>query len=129
MKKLPEFAYDREKKNFRGLLKTIVTNEVRDRQRKKQPTSAGDATLDFAADDPWNGMWDEEYRQHLTRQALRIMQTDFEPHTWQACWETTVNDRPAKEVAAQLGMSEAAVYVAKGRVLRRLREELRDLLD
>jgi RNA polymerase sigma-70 factor (ECF subfamily) len=49
--------------------------------------------------------------------------------TWQACWEFVVRDRPAAAVAAELGITVNAVYLAKSRVLRRLREELQGLLD
>ena len=57
------------------------------------------------------------------------MQKEFQPATWKACWEFVVKDRPAAAVAAELGITINAVYLAKGRVLRRLREELVGLLD
>ena len=57
------------------------------------------------------------------------MQQCFEPKTWQACLETVVQGRTAREVAVELGISEAAVYKARSRVLHRLREELAYLLD
>jgi RNA polymerase sigma-70 factor (ECF subfamily) len=57
------------------------------------------------------------------------MAADFEPTTWQACWETVVMDRPAAEVAAELGISVNAVYLAKSRILSRLRQDLDGLLD
>ena len=72
---------------------------------------------------------EEEYRRYLVRRALGLMQAEFEPATWKACWEFVVHDRPAAEVAAELGLSVNAVYLAKSRVLRRLRAELRGLLD
>jgi RNA polymerase sigma-70 factor (ECF subfamily) len=61
--------------------------------------------------------------------ALEIMQAQFQPATWKACWEHPAVGRAAAEVAAELGTSEGAVYVATHRVLRRLREELEGLLD
>jgi RNA polymerase sigma-70 factor (ECF subfamily) len=57
------------------------------------------------------------------------MQSDFEPATWKACWECVVNGRPAADVSAELGLSVAAVYIARSRVLRRLRDELRGLIE
>jgi RNA polymerase sigma-70 factor (ECF subfamily) len=60
---------------------------------------------------------------------LEIMQADFEPATWRACWEFVVEGRPAAEVARELGLSVNAVYLAKGRVLRRLRAELEGMLE
>ena len=57
------------------------------------------------------------------------MQTEFPPKTWQACWEHVVQGPAAAEVAAELGIAVGSVYVAKSRVLCRLREELQGLLD
>ena len=67
-------------------------------------------------------------RAFLAR-ALELMRTNFQPTTWKACWELIVNGRSAAEVATELGISENAVYLAKGRVLRVLRRELQGLLD
>jgi RNA polymerase sigma-70 factor (ECF subfamily) len=49
---------------------------------------------------------------------------EFHKATWQAFWGTAVDGRPAAEVGAELKMSTGAVYVAKSRVLARLREEV-----
>ena len=57
------------------------------------------------------------------------MRRDFQPSTWQACWEHVACGKSAPEVATQLGLSVAAVYAATGRVLARLRQELQGLLD
>ena len=63
------------------------------------------------------------------RRALELMQADFQPTTWKACWEYAVQGRPAEEVARELDTTVAVVYAAKSRVLRRLRQELAGLLD
>ncbi|HET6880561.1 MAG TPA: sigma-70 family RNA polymerase sigma factor [Pirellulales bacterium] len=129
---MPRFAYDVDRKNFRGWLKTITINRCRDRQRKKAPLNAADvdsAVFESAPGSAGDEFWEKEYHQHLFQQALAVMQAEFETKTWRACWEMAVNERPVKEVAAELGMSEAAVYVAKSRVLRRLRHELWDLWE
>ena len=54
---------------------------------------------------------------------------EFQPATWQAFWGTAVDGKPAAEVGAGLRMSPGAVYVAKSRVLARLREEVRAMID
>ena len=73
--------------------------------------------------------WETEYRGHLVRRALELMQADFEPATWKACWEMVTTERPAADIAAELRLSVGAVYAAKFRVLARLREELAGMLD
>jgi RNA polymerase sigma-70 factor (ECF subfamily) len=79
--------------------------------------------------DTAQAFWETEYRQMLAARALEIMRAEFEPATWQACWETVVSGRPAAEVASELGLTTNAVYLARSRVLRRLRCELQGLLD
>src|SRR5262249_13808347 len=67
-------------------------------------------------------------RQHLVSRALQLMQADFQPGTWKACWEQVANGRAAAEVARELGMTVNAAHLAKSRVLRRLRQGLGGLL-
>ena len=57
------------------------------------------------------------------------MKIEFAPTTWQACWEILTKGKSAAAVAKQYGISENAVYIAKCRILRRLREELQGMLD
>lgn len=73
-------------------------------------------------------MEEREYRTYLVGRAL-IMAADFEQATWQACWDTLMLGRPTAEVAAELGITVNAVYLARSRVLSRLRPDLAGLLD
>src|SRR5207237_6297459 len=66
---------------------------------------------------------EEEYRRHLVAQALRVMQADFKPATWKACWEHAVLGRPAAEVAKELGLTPGAVHAARFRVACTARSE------
>jgi RNA polymerase sigma-70 factor (ECF subfamily) len=89
-----------------------------------------DATLaGLRMPDPLEQFWDAEYCQHLVGAALRLMQAEFEPTTWQACWEHVVSGKSAAEVAAELGLTAGAVRAAKFRVLCRLRQELSGLIE
>jgi RNA polymerase sigma-70 factor (ECF subfamily) len=130
VQKLPAFSYDR-RRTFRGWLRTLALNKWRDRRRKKElPRAAGPCDpAEQAAPDEAEALWEGEHRRYLLRRALEVMQTDFKPTTWKACWETVVAGRPAAEVAGELGLTENAVYVARSKVLRRLRQELAGLLD
>jgi RNA polymerase sigma-70 factor (ECF subfamily) len=131
LRKLPQFAYDRGK-SFRGWLRTVVLNKWRENYRQRAPSPVAAAVPlpdDLTSPDGSDAFSEAEYRQYVTTRALRIMQAQFQPTTWKACWEHAVVGRPAAEVGAELGLSEGAVYVAKHRVLRRLRKELEGLLD
>ena len=124
---LPRFQYD-PGRTFRGWLYTILVNKRRERSRRGETAPLSDAE-DFASEAQEDPFWEIEYRRHLVARALDVMQTDFEPATWRACWELVVSGRSAADVAAELGLSTAAVYMAKSRVLKRLREELQGLVE
>jgi len=127
---LPTFTYDRDQ-SFRRWLRTVTLNTWRNDRKR-----AGNRLLRGAADagqvavpDDLEAMWEAEYRQHVVTRALCVMRADFQETTWKACWEMVVAGRPAADVAAELGLTVGAVYAAKVRVMNRLREELRGLLD
>ena len=61
--------------------------------------------------------------------ALDLLKSEFQESTWRACWLQVFDGRKASEVAEQLGIPVNAVYLAKSRVLSRLRQELEGLLD
>jgi len=129
--KLPEFEYDATK-SFRAWLRTVMLNIWRNRQRQRAVRSlatAEDVAPDPAAPDDLLLLEEAEYRQHLVARAMEVMRADFESTTWQACWELAALGRPAAEVARELGLTVNAVYLAKSRVLARLRRELEGLLD
>jgi RNA polymerase sigma-70 factor, ECF subfamily len=129
--KVPHFTYDQQK-SFRAWLHTVTLNCWRDRFKRvaQRPLTGNVVPLEaLTAPDGIGAMIDSEYRAHLVGRALRLMQEDFQPATWQAFWEHGVNGRGAAEVGSALGLTPAAVYAAKARVLNRLRQELDGLLD
>lgn len=127
---LPKFEYD-GRRSFRGWLKTVTVNKCRERWRKRSPEYLANTASEIAelAAIEDEAFWERDYRDLLIQRAMQIMQADFEPKTWQACWEFTVSGRKAAEVAAELGLTETAVYLAKSRVLRRLRQKLEGLIE
>jgi RNA polymerase sigma-70 factor (ECF subfamily) len=129
VEKLPAFQYDPDR-SFRGWLRAVAHNRWRNLQRRAQlPMSGGVPADDLADPNPPDPFWESDYRRHLFARALTLMQTEFEPTTWQACLETVVHGKPAAVVALELGLSPAAVYVAKSRVLSRLRHDLAGLWE
>jgi RNA polymerase sigma-70 factor (ECF subfamily) len=128
---LPHFSY-RSDRRFRGWLWTVMLNRWRQLQRRRANVNlaASDSQIEDAISPDHTGdLDDEEYRKYFVNRCLQLMQADFQPVTWKACWEYVVADRAASEVAAELGITVNAVHLAKSRVLRRLRAELQGLLD
>lgn len=125
VRKLPEFQYQ-PGRSFRGWMRMVLINKWRDRRRHATTPLESDIQPEAPEED---GLEEREYRLYLLGRALHLMQADFEHRTWQACWETIVMSRPASDVADELQMTVNAVYLAKTRVLNRLRQVLDGLLD
>lgn len=127
-RKLPDFEYDAQR-SFRAWLRTVVRNRLNESARRQSvPMRSVGSLFEQVESAESESVEETEYRRHVMIRALEIMQREFAPTTWKACWEHVVSGRTAQEVGAELGISEGAVYVAKCRVLRRLREELQGLL-
>lgn len=127
-RKMPEFEYDPQR-SFRAWLRTVVIHRVRELARRRTvPLVDAPERLDLIEASERESVEEVEFHRHLLARALRVMQREFSATTWRACWEHVVSGRTARDVGAELGISEGAVYVAKCRVLRRLREELKGLL-
>jgi RNA polymerase sigma-70 factor (ECF subfamily) len=129
------FRKERKGDTFRGWLRTILRNKVHDHFRRLGQQGQGvggtDAQRRFSQlpqPQPAEEVQGTDVEERaLFHRALEMIRAEFEPRTWQAFWQTTLEGRAPKDVAADLGMSPGAVRVAKSRVLHRLREELGDL--
>jgi RNA polymerase sigma-70 factor (ECF subfamily) len=132
------FRRDRPGDNFRGWLRKITTNKVRDHWRRKRALPL--LALDDEATGPEETWHHEEAatgddrdageeRRLLYRRAVELIQSEFEEKTWQAFWRVEIDEQAPAAVAAELGMSLNAVYLAKSRARKRLRDEFADLLE
>ena len=132
---IERFRREREGDTFRGWLRGIARHKVLRffEKRGSGPVAAGGTAaglrLHAVAVDPLSEPDPVEQEQELYRRALELVRGEFEVPTWQAFWRTAVDGQSAPAVAAELGLSAAAVRQAKSRVLRRLRIELGELLD
>ena len=109
----------------KGTPRTLVFDEM-------DAGVGGSAALELlehqpAPDEDQGAEWEEDYEQRLFSYAAQQVRGDFREATWQAFWRTAVDGEGAKQVAEALGMSVGAVYIAKSRVLARLREQIEEL--
>src|SRR5262249_6406081 len=80
-------------------------------------------------DSPLNRFWAEEHDRYVLRCLLEMMELEFEACTVRAFRRVALEGATGAEVAAELEMTVAAVYAARSRVLRRLREVAGGLID
>lgn len=129
--------YDPQRGTFRGWLYTVTRNKIYNflSSQRNRPRGSGDTDayerLDATPardDDGPDADWEKEYQRELSARAMEIVKSEFQPNTWAAFWQTAVEGKAAAEVGEHLNMSPGAVYVAKSRVLARLRDEVQKMM-
>jgi RNA polymerase sigma-70 factor (ECF subfamily) len=126
--------YDRNQGTFRGWLFTITRNKIFNflSARRIRPQGSGDTTTnrlleEHPDEEEASNAWEMEYQRRLAAMAMDRVKGEFQETTWRAFWLTAVEGRSAADVAGQVGLSPGAIYVAKSRVLARLKEEVESL--
>src|SRR5262245_26939405 len=137
VRELPRFEHSGQAGSFRSWLRNIAANRMRSfwRAGRCRPAATGDS--DFAQmvqqiedpDSPLSLVWNRQHDEHVLGRLLELMELEFEATTVQAFRRTALEAAPVEKVAEELGISTAAVYIARSRVLRRLREEAAGLID
>ncbi len=122
--------------SFRSWLYTICRYKAGDHFRRThdRPAAEGGSSAQARLEkqseavDDVTELEDVSERIILVRRAVELVRREFQPRTWLAAWRTAVEGQPPADIAAALEMSVEAVYTAKSRVLKRLRDVLRDPL-
>jgi len=137
VKHLPGFEHSGNRGAFRSWLRTIVCRRTIDYWRSAGAStqasggSGATAALEQIADpdSDLNRQWDEEHDRYVLGCLLDLVEEEFEPPTLRAFRRLALDGAGGAAVAGELGMSMAAVYVAKSRVLQRIRQEALGLID
>ncbi len=137
VKHLPTFEHSGHRGAFRSWIRAIVCSRTIDYWRAvgaSAQASGGSGATDALQhiadpDSDLNRQWDEEHDRYVLGCLLDAVEEEFEPATLRAFRRLAVDGASGAEVAEELGLSMAAVYVAKSRVLRRIRQEAGGLID
>jgi RNA polymerase sigma-70 factor (ECF subfamily) len=139
---MPKFDYEPTGGRFRDWLARLARNKVIDfwrrEKRRRNDRGSGAAWVRAALDEvpvPAGAELHEMVREleeqgrrdHLFRQACERVKRRVRAHTWEAFRLTTLDRQKGAVVADRLGMSVDAVYMAKDRVLKMIRKEVRHL--
>jgi len=124
-RKHDSFEYDPSKGRFRGYLKCITVNAVRDRWRRRKKVVELSPDHDPASEDPMDARWEREWAETMLRRALEEVRQKVQPRTMQAFELYGIKGMPIEAVEKETGMSAAAIRHAKMRILHDLQDLVR----
>jgi len=132
---IQKFEYRPGQARFRDWLGTVTENKIRTFLKRRATKLAapgdsgtGDVLKNVVAGEQ-DTQWAEEFTRHVFQTALTRTRPHFEEQTWRAFELTWREQRSEVEVARELGQRINWVYLAKSRVLKRLRAEVQELAD
>jgi RNA polymerase sigma factor (sigma-70 family) len=129
-----EGRYDRTKGRLSHWLFGIAQRRVEAARRKNRDAREIQGTRDDTAF--WNAVpggddvgraWDEAWERALLEQALRRVKKEFQPSTFRAFEMVALEKRAVEDASTELGITRNAVYVARHRVMERMRQILAEL--
>ena len=141
----PLLRYDPAKGKFRTYFGVLVRHKAVEMLRKSARfpvISAPDngASISFSEDlpaslnvddldesNPFQKLFDEEYRKCLLTAAMNELRNTIEPKTYAIFEMVVLQERPQKEVARYLGISRAAIDVYCSRCRKTLRKIVSDI--
>jgi RNA polymerase sigma factor (sigma-70 family) len=131
-----QWQYNPERGSFRGWLFTIARNRLMNWQAsaaRRMDGTGGDDNLKAVQTCPESlpdtDDWDAEYALRIFHWAASVVRPQVAEQTWQAFELTAIDGLNGTEVAASLGMSTGAVYLARSRVMSRLKQVVERIGD
>jgi len=135
LKKLSDWQHDDRQGSFRTWLTRVTRNAIVDRFRRLKPDSGTGGTSMLQqlqtlpqSSEPTSSQIEREYRRQVFRQAANDIQPEFEQTMWRAFWMTMIEHQQIADVAEELNKSIGAVYAARSRCMKRLRQRVQTLL-
>lgn len=137
MRELPHFQHNQRAGAFRSWLQKIIVHRLQNfvRSKRYRPQASGDTSflerLNELADSDslLSRHWNQEHDRNVIQRLLAYIEPDFEETTWRAFRAVMLDGESPGAVSARLGISVNAVLLAKSRILARLRQEGRSLID
>mgnify|MGYP003679279582 CR=1 FL=1 len=126
------FDYDPEKGSFRSWFYTVVRSKLNNffRKQAQQPAAGGTTIMKMVSEQPDSNEehdWELDYKRQMFDWAATKVRDLFNEQTWTAFQKTAIDGEDPATVGTELGIGRGAVYAAKARVIRALRERVQSV--
>lgn len=122
---------DPQRGSFRGWISRITRNLVIEflRSKNRQPLTSDDSSIDHfiqasPSPSPETELFDLEHQRQVFAWAAEKVRGSFQPKSWLAFWLTAIENRSVDDVANDLGMTKGSIYIARSRVMAKLKEKI-----
>ena len=130
---IKRWKQDEKQARFRTWLQRVVRNATLNALSRAPQDGAvgGTEALAVLAELPHSdsAAFDREWRRETLHWAAQQIRDEFQPATWDAFWLTAVEGESPETAAARTGKSIVAVYIARTRVMQRIRAKIDELLE
>lgn len=134
-RKVSDWEAHNAESRFRNWLGRIARNAILNELTRAKPDRASGAGVH---DDVLDQLPDQvdlsscitmEARRQALLWAVSAIEDEFSPSTWEMFRQTAIDGNPIKAVAEAVGRSAGAVYIARCRVMQRIKEKVQELSD
>lgn len=125
------FDYDPRKGRFKGWLRTMVNNRIRNlvRGRREQPAESQDFKRPQQREQTPEELFDEIWMDEHLKHCMKLVQAQVEPTTFEAFQRYVLDEQPVERVCQELGLTANQLYKIKWRVTQKLTEKMQELLE
>jgi RNA polymerase sigma-70 factor (ECF subfamily) len=131
---IPRWQRGGEHVRFRHWLRRVAKNATINAlsRRPKDLAGGGSALMNLLHESPQPDPETEaailcQHRREVYRRAASVVQSEVREGTWEVFERTVIDGESIESVATRLNKSVGAIYVARCRIMNRLRQLVRDI--
>ena len=131
---IDQWKDDEQDASFRRWLSRVARNVVmRYMSNERRHVSAIGGTDAFESlaqiAEPYDDAIARQYEHELIIWAAEQVKGEFIETSWKAFWMTMIEGLTVAEVAETLAVSPGSIYMSRGRILKRIRDKVNDVME
>jgi RNA polymerase sigma-70 factor, ECF subfamily len=131
---IAQWKDDQQDASFRRWISRVARNVVikyMSNERRHVSAVGGTDALESLGQlpAPLNDEIEHQYEHELIVWAAEQVKGEFIDTSWQAFWMTMIEGRAVADVAQTLAVSPGSIYMSRGRILKRIRDKVIEVME